>query len=70
MPTSLTEALWLQEGQVGVILVVGLVHAPQSRAEQPVPANKYEQIRSTGISGLAPQGPLISTVGMGSDGGR
>lgn len=42
-PTSRAEALWLQEGPAGVIPVGGLARAPQSRAVQPIPANKYEQ---------------------------
>lgn len=42
---------------------------------QPIPANKNEQkydpgSHSTGISGLALQGPLISKAGMDNDGGR
>lgn len=53
----------------------GVVHAPQSRVMQPIPANKNEQkydpgSHSTGISGLALQGPLISKAGMDNDGGR
>lgn len=57
---------------MGVILGEGPVHAPPGREVQPILANEYKQkygpaSHCTATSWLAPQGPLISKAGMGSE---